>query len=182
MPIHIKGSGGADKSKGLTATAQDIISGKTALVNGQVIKGAATQYFYAYPMKETTEGSSAASQEMVFECTPFNKNIYSLQFRRESWDPDADDYEFDARVVKSNTVHSFMSYGVFFSLDSSGPGTGSGSFPVIAEVFTSTSSDKLTIRSFEIEFEFLTSEQLKLTLPSGYYFEGEWLNVFGEMS
>ena len=171
MPIHIKGSGGADKSKGLTATKNDIAKGKTALVNGEIVTGNTPVYFYYSP--EETEGSDNATNIIVIEDDAFDKPISEINFRRESWDPD-DGNVFDTRVVKANTVHAFFAWWA------SGvkPGT-TDSLDVLAEVFTSTSSEKLTIKTIEITYDYTTPGVLELTLPTGYYFEGEWLQFFG---
>ena len=173
MPIHIKGSGGADKSKGLTATQNDIAKGKTALVNGKIVTGNSPVHFFYSP--DETEGSENVTRTIVIEDEAFDKTVGEINFRRESWNPD-DTSTFEPRVVIANTIHSFFAWWAPLK-----PGT-SGSFEVMAEVFASTTTDRLTIRRIEIEYDYTTLGMLELTLPSSYSFEGEWIYFYGYFS
>ena len=171
MPIHIKGSGGADKSKGLTATKNDIAKGKTALVNGEIVTGNNPVHFFYSP--DETEGDYNATDTIVIEDDAFDKPLSEINFRRESWAED-DSGEYELRLVKSKTIHSFFAWwagGVK-------PGT-AGSLDVLAEYFGSTSTDKPTIKRIELTYDYTTPGRLEITLPSGYYFEGEWIYFYG---
>lgn len=90
--------GKPDKSKGLTATAKDIISGKTALVNGSILEGSLEA---GYKIKI---GEALASSGELSISSDGEFNIEGFWVERNAW-PIVKAYGDDNKSVELSYLH-----------------------------------------------------------------------------